>query len=131
MARFPSISVVDSCREMAASIADDVQRFIDGRRWASANDGASLRRGSADDQGAPLVNVLVDRCHTQGYLAHGIALSPALVSGARSINDAVERLAYGRDWGAVRRRSRRKATSFTRDALTHRRGARSTRSHQG
>ena len=46
----------------------------------------------ADDQGVPLVNVLVDRCHAEGGLGRGIAyfLGAALAKGARSISEAAE-----------------------------------------
>src|SRR5689334_23429222 len=97
--------VVDSCREIASNIADDVQRFIDAHTTVGVERTTARAYGveGLDDQGAPLVNVLVDRCHSQGLLSHGIALflGQALAGGAASINDAAERLAYGRDWGPV------------------------------
>jgi hypothetical protein len=97
--------VVDSCREIASSIADDVQRFIGAHTTVGVERTTARAYGveGLDDQGTPLVNVLVDRCQAQGHLAHGIALflGQALISGAQTINDAAERLAYGRDWGAV------------------------------
>ncbi|MET0595733.1 MAG: lysine 5,6-aminomutase subunit alpha, partial [Polyangiaceae bacterium] len=96
---------VDSCRAIAANIADDVQRFIDAHTTVGVERTTARAYGveGLDDQGTPLVNVLVDRCHAQGYTAHGIALflGNALVSGAPTINAAAERLAYGRDWGGV------------------------------
>jgi beta-lysine 5,6-aminomutase alpha subunit len=97
--------VVDSCREMASNVADDVQRFIDAHTTVGVERTTARAYGveGLDDQGAPLVNVLVDRCHAQGHIAHGIALflGQALANGAATINDAAERLAYGRDWRAV------------------------------
>jgi beta-lysine 5,6-aminomutase alpha subunit len=97
--------VVDSCRAMAFNIADDVQRFIDAHTTVGVERTTARAYGvdGLDDQGAPLVNVLVDRCQAQGLVAHGIALflGHALKNGAASINDAAERLAYGRDWGAA------------------------------
>ena len=97
--------VVDSCRAMAFNIADDVQRFIDAHTTVGVERTTARAYGveGLDDQGTPLVNVLVDRCHAQGLVSHGIALflGHALKNGAGSINDAAERLAYGRDWGAA------------------------------
>jgi beta-lysine 5,6-aminomutase alpha subunit len=116
--------VVDSCREMASSIADDVQRFIDAHTTVGVERTTARAYGveGLDDQGTPLVNVLVDRCHAQGYLAHGIALflGHALASGAESINAAAERLAYGRDWGTAPTDVARASTALaqhTRDAI--------------
>jgi beta-lysine 5,6-aminomutase alpha subunit len=106
MAKVPvDARVVDSCREIAANIADDVQRFIEGHTTVGVERTTARAYGveGLDDQGAPLVNVLVDRCHAQGLLSHGIALflGGALANGAPSVNDAAERLAYGRDWGPL------------------------------
>ena len=97
--------VVDSCREIASNIADDVQRFIGAHTTVGVERTTARAYGveGLDDEGTPLVNVLVDRCHAQGLLPHGIALflGQALATGAGSINDAAERLAYGREWGQV------------------------------
>src|SRR5689334_24501737 len=97
--------VVDSCREIASNIADDVQRFIEAHTTVGVERTTARAYGveGLDDQGTPLVNVLVDRCHAQGFTPHGIALflGHALANGANTINDAAERLAYGRDWGGV------------------------------
>ena len=106
MAKVPVDSrVVDSCRAMAFNIADDVQRFIDAHTTVGVERTTARAYGveGLDDQGTPLVNVLVDRCHAQGLLSHGIALflGHALKNGAASINGAAERLAYGRDWGGA------------------------------
>jgi beta-lysine 5,6-aminomutase alpha subunit len=116
--------VVDSCREIAANIADDVQGFIDAHTTVGVERTTARAYGveGLDDQGAPLVNVLVDRCQAQGFLPHGIALflGQALASGAQSINDAAERLAYGREWGAAPldvAAAKNALTSYTRDAL--------------
>jgi beta-lysine 5,6-aminomutase alpha subunit len=117
--------VVDSCREIASSIADDVQRFIGAHTTVGVERTTARAYGveGLDDQGTPLVNVLVDRCQAQGHLAHGIALflGQALISGAQTINDAAERLAYGRDWGAVPTDvsgAKHALASYTRDAIT-------------
>jgi beta-lysine 5,6-aminomutase alpha subunit len=115
---------VDSCRAIATNIADDVQRFIDGHTTVGAERTTARAYGvdGLDDQGAPLVNVLVDRCHALGHTPHGIALflGNALAKGAGSINDAAERLAYGREWGGVPTdvaAARRALETPTRDAL--------------
>src|SRR5689334_3866627 len=97
--------VVDSCREIASNIADDVQRFTEAQTAVCVERATARACGveGLDYAGTPLVNVLVDRCHSQRLLSHGIALSlgQALAGGPASINDAAERLAYGRDWGPV------------------------------
>ena len=48
----------------------------------------------ADDQGAPLVNVAVDRYHKAGLLGRGISfyLGRALLAGAKNPQDAAERV---------------------------------------
>src|SRR5689334_3926247 len=117
--------VVDSCREIASNIADDVQRFIDAHTTVGVERTTARAYGveGLDDEGTPLVNVLVDRCHAQGFLSHGIALflGQALANGAASLNDAAERLAYGRDWGAVPSditAAKRALASHTKEAIT-------------
>src|SRR5579859_1175491 len=95
-------NVVAACRDFAARIADDVQRFIDGHTTVGVERTTARAYGvdGVDDQGTPLVNLLVDRCHQQGLVSRGIAffLGRALAAGARSINEAAERLAFGPDW---------------------------------
>src|SRR5260221_4784414 len=97
--------VVASCRELAGRIADDVQRFIDAHTTVGVERTTARAYGvdGVDDQGTPLVNLLVDRCHQQGLVSRGIAffLGRALASGARSINEAAERLAFGPDWSRL------------------------------
>jgi beta-lysine 5,6-aminomutase alpha subunit len=94
--------VVASCRELAGRIADDVQRFIDAHTTVGVERTTARAYGvdGVDDQGTPLVNLLVDRCHQQGLVPRGIAffLGRALANGARSIDEAAERLAFGPEW---------------------------------
>jgi len=95
-------AVVLSCRALAGRVADDVQRFIDGHTTVGVERTTARAYGvdGVDDQGTPLANLLVDRCHQQGLVPQGIALflGRALLGGARSINEAAERLAFGPDW---------------------------------
>jgi beta-lysine 5,6-aminomutase alpha subunit len=100
MARVPvDERKVGRCRELAAAIADDVQSYID--RHTSVGVERTILRAfgveGVDDQGVPLVNIAVDRYHREGLLGLGIShwLGRALVSGATSVQDAAERLAYG------------------------------------
>src|SRR5260221_14197907 len=67
--------VVASCRELAGRIADDVQRFIDAHTTVGVERTTARAYGvdGVDDQGTPLVNLLVDRCHQQGLVPRGIA----------------------------------------------------------
>ena len=90
---------VARCRERAAAIADEVQGYID-RHTSVGVERTILRAYGAtgvDDQGAPLVNIAVDRYAKAGLLGRGIAfyLGRALLSGARDLQDAAERLAFG------------------------------------
>src|SRR5262252_7810863 len=93
--------VVAECRALAGHIADDVQRFIDGHTTVGVERTTARAYGveGVDDQGTPLVNLLVDRYRQDRLLSRGIAyyLGRALLSGARSINEAAEKLAYGAD----------------------------------
>src|SRR4051794_25888325 len=100
MARVPvDGEVVASCRALAASVADDVQRFIDSHTTVGVERTTARAYGveGVDDQGTPLANLLVDRYQKAGLTSRGIAvfLGRALLAGARSINEAAERLAYG------------------------------------
>jgi beta-lysine 5,6-aminomutase alpha subunit len=90
---------VARCRAVAEEIAGDVQAYID-RHTTVGVERAILRAygaDGADDQGVPLVNTAIDRCMNAGGLGRGIAffLGRALVSGARDVQDAAERLAFG------------------------------------
>ena len=91
-------SKVTRCRELAKSIADDVQRYIDGHTSVGAERTflRALGVDGVDDQGAPLVNLAVERIQRAGQLGQGISywVGRALVAGARDVQDAAERLAY-------------------------------------
>jgi len=137
MARVPvDQAVVVSCRELAAKIADEVQRFIDTHTTVGVERTTARAYGveGIDDQGIPLVNLLVDRYRQDRLLSRGIAfyLGRALLSGARSINEAAERLAYGSDLdrgtGAPGPAEVRQALdSHTREAIDHIDAARDAR----
>src|SRR5271156_1839310 len=90
---------VAQCRELAAHIAEDVQSYIDRHTTVGVERTIVRAFGveGADDQGAPLVNVVVDRYHKAGLLGHGISffLGRALLAGAKNPQDAAERLAFG------------------------------------
>jgi len=92
---------VAECRGLASDIADDVQRYIDRHTTVGAERTFLRAYGvdGVDDQGAPLVNLAVDRYHKAGLLGRGmpIFLGRALLDGASTIQDAAERLAYGHE----------------------------------
>src|SRR5579859_5120293 len=86
------------CRELAARIADDVQGYID-RHTSVGVERTILRALGADgidDQGVPLVNTAVERYARANLLGRGISywIGRALLAGARSVQDAAERLAF-------------------------------------
>ncbi len=89
---------VEACRALAADIADDVQRYID--RHTSVGVERTIVRAlgaeGVDDQGVPLVNTLVERIQKAGQLGRGVSLflGRALASGAGSVQEAAERLAF-------------------------------------
>ena len=89
---------VGRCRELAAAVADDVQRYIDAHTSVGVERTILRAYGvdGVDDQGAPLVNLAVDRYAKAGLLGRGIAtfLGRALLAGAHDLQDAAERLAY-------------------------------------
>jgi beta-lysine 5,6-aminomutase alpha subunit len=89
---------VDTCRALAADVADDVQRYID-KHTSVGVERTILRALGAegtDDQGAPLVNIAVERYQKAGLLGRGISyyVGRALLAGASSVQDAAERLAF-------------------------------------
>src|SRR4051812_40265137 len=90
---------VARCRELAEKVADDVQGYIDGHTSVGAERTFLRAFGvdGVDDQGAPLVNLVVDRYQAAGLLGRGISyyLGRALLAGAGDPQDAAERLAYG------------------------------------
>jgi beta-lysine 5,6-aminomutase alpha subunit len=89
---------VARCREIAAEIADDVQRYIDAHTTVGVERTIMRAYGAegVDDQGVPLVNTAVERYREAGVLGRGIAffLGRALLSGAKTVQDAAERLAF-------------------------------------
>jgi beta-lysine 5,6-aminomutase alpha subunit len=89
---------VARCRELAAEIAADVQRYIDAHTTVGVERTVLRAYGAegVDDQGVPLVNAAVDRYREAGLLGRGIAffLGRALLAGATGIQDAAERLAF-------------------------------------
>jgi beta-lysine 5,6-aminomutase alpha subunit len=92
------LAKVERCRVLAAEIAADVQRYIDGHTTVGV-ERTILRAYGADgldDRGVPLVNTAVDRYREAGLLGRGIAffLGRALLDGAGSVQDAAERLAF-------------------------------------
>src|ERR1700733_11592528 len=100
MATVPmDVGVVAQCRAIAGDIADDVQRYIDAHTSVGVERTILRAYGvdGVDDQGAPLVNVAVDRYHKAGLLDRGISywLARALDAGTKDPQEAAERLAYG------------------------------------
>ena len=92
-------NAVSECRAYAAEIADDVQHFIDRHTSVGLERTVARAYGivGADQEGTPLVNVLVDRLHREKVLGRGVAffLGRALLSGASSVQEAAETLAFG------------------------------------
>ncbi len=90
---------VARCRELAGAIADDVQSYIDTHTSVGVERTILRAYGAegVDEQGVPLVNTAVDRYHQAGLLGRGISffIGRALLSGATSVQDAAERLAFG------------------------------------
>jgi beta-lysine 5,6-aminomutase alpha subunit len=93
------VGKVARCRALAAEIADDVQRYIDAHTTVGVERTILRAYGAegVDDQGVPLVNTAVERYREAGLLGRGIAffLGRALLAGARSVQDAAERIAFG------------------------------------
>ncbi len=102
MATVPmDVRTVAACRAIAAEIADDVQRYIDAHTSVGVERTILRAFGvdGVDDQGAPLVNVAVDRYQKAGLLDRGISywLARALAAGMKDPQEAAERLAYGHE----------------------------------
>ncbi len=100
MATLPLDSAkIERCRALAASIADEVQTFIDAHTTVGIERTTLRAYGvvGVDPDGVPLVNTLVDRLAREGALAVGASthLARALLDGAGSVQDAAEALAYG------------------------------------
>src|SRR5580692_1850225 len=102
MARVPmDESKVAACRSLAARVATDVQAYIDGHTSVGV-ERTMLRAMGVEGlgaEGAPLVNLAVDRFHQAGLLSKGISfyVGRALALGAKSVQEATEKLAYGAD----------------------------------
>jgi beta-lysine 5,6-aminomutase alpha subunit len=92
------LAKVARCRALAAEIASDVQRYVDAHTTVGVERTILRAYGAdgVDDQGVPLVNTAVERYREAGLLGRGIAffLGRALVAGARTVQDAAERLAF-------------------------------------
>ncbi|MEO7112243.1 MAG: lysine 5,6-aminomutase subunit alpha, partial [Polyangiaceae bacterium] len=90
-----------ACRAIASDVATDVQRYIDTHTSVGAERTILRSYGveGVDDEGAPLVNIAVDRVNKAGLLGRGISslLASSLMSGATSVQDAAERIAYAPD----------------------------------
>jgi beta-lysine 5,6-aminomutase alpha subunit len=90
--------LVGRCRALAGDIADDVQRYIDTHTSVGVERTILRAYGvdGVDDQGVPLVNVAVERYHQAGLLGRGVSywLARALASGAKTPQEAAERLAF-------------------------------------
>jgi beta-lysine 5,6-aminomutase alpha subunit len=91
--------IVEACRAAASDIADDVQGFIDRHTTVGVERTVARAFGviGADAEGTPLVNVLVDKIHAAKLAGRGVAyfLGRALVSGASSVQEAAEAIAFG------------------------------------
>ncbi len=100
MARVPvDEKVVARCRELAATIASDVQTYIDGHTTVGVERVTLRALGveGTDDQGVPLVNRLVDKIHGAGLLGFGACgiVGHSLVRHGGTVQEAAERLAFG------------------------------------
>ncbi|MFO0661183.1 MAG: lysine 5,6-aminomutase subunit alpha [Polyangiaceae bacterium] len=88
------------CRELAAEVASDVQRFIDGHTSVGIERTTARAYGvhGADAEGTPLANTLVDRYHAAGLTGRGITyfLGRAILQGAGSIQRPPSNLRMGR-----------------------------------
>jgi beta-lysine 5,6-aminomutase alpha subunit len=95
------VAKVARCRELAGEVADDVQRYIDSHTSVGVERTILRAFGveGVDDQGVPLVNVAVERYHKAGQLGRGMSayLAQALKTGAPTVQEAAERLAFAPD----------------------------------
>ena len=112
--------VRECCLLHAAEIADDVQRFIDGHTSVGLERTVARAYGivGADQEGTPLVNVLVDRLHRERVLDRGVAyfIGRALLAGAPSVQEAAESLGLRR-LSSRRERARGASSDAVRAAL--------------
>jgi hypothetical protein len=65
------VEKVARCRQLAGAVADDVQRYIDAHTSVGVERTILRAYGidGVDDQGAPLVNLVVDRYAKAGLLS--------------------------------------------------------------
>ncbi|MGH7270493.1 MAG: lysine 5,6-aminomutase subunit alpha TIM-barrel domain-containing protein, partial [Polyangiaceae bacterium] len=94
-------ATVARCRALAGAIADDVQRYIEAHTTVGVERTILRAYGGdgIDDHGVPIANRAVARYHASGLLGRGIAfyLGRALMCGAATPEEAIERLAFGPD----------------------------------
>jgi beta-lysine 5,6-aminomutase alpha subunit len=92
-------ALVARCRECAAAIAEDVQRFIDRHTTVGVERTVARALGveGVDDAATPLANRLVDRLHDQKLLDRGVShwLGREMLRRRVSVLEAAEQLAYG------------------------------------
>jgi beta-lysine 5,6-aminomutase alpha subunit len=97
-------AVVDSCRALAARVADGVQAFIDAHTTVSIERTVLRAYGidGVDSEGTPLVNSVVDRALAAGLVGDGVALylGRLLARGAATPQEAAEELAWGPAWSS-------------------------------
>jgi beta-lysine 5,6-aminomutase alpha subunit len=125
--------VVERCRNLAATVAGGVHRFIDAHTTVSIERTVLRAYGvdGVDDQGVPLVNRCVERYRVAGSLDRGIAFFLGWALSRRpgvSAQEAAEELAYGDapgiasaaaevDSSAVRERAEQALRDATRVAI--------------
>ena len=92
---------VHRCRELAAAVAADVQTFIDGHTTVGVERTVLRALGveGLDGEGVAVVNRVVDRLHEAKLLGHGACafLAEELATGAETIQEAAERIAFADD----------------------------------
>ena len=92
---------VDRCRELAASVASDVQSFIDKHTTVGVERTILRALGvdGVDGEGVSVVNRVIDRLHGAKVLGRGACtfIASELRAGAESVQDAAERIAFGDD----------------------------------
>ncbi len=92
-------SQVARCREHAAAIASDVQKYIDAHTTVGVERVVLRALGvvGVDDQGVPMVNALVDRLHGADVLRFGAsyAIGASIARHGGDVQEAAERLAFG------------------------------------
>ena len=91
---------VAECRRLAESVSRNVQSYIDKHTSVGVERTVLRTYGvdGVDENGAPLVNIAVERYQRAGLLGRGISffLGRALIAGAASVQEAADTLAFGR-----------------------------------